>query len=237
MCCAGPSGRDVIQILHIESDEGYRRRVPRMLERSQWGPYEVHLATSLRAGIKKLSKEGFDAVVLELELPDCDGLEPVFRVKQAGPQVPVLVYTAMEEEEIANRTIREGVQDFLPKESTTSFQLSRAIIYAIERQKLINRAARLQKELVGSERDRAVVETARAAVREIEPSLQSLDMELGEMELDGDVSEIIRRIEAVRNTLDKLFESVDRLDRVYRYVAEDNSDDERKVNLNAATFG
>ncbi|MFW6457116.1 MAG: response regulator [Planctomycetota bacterium] len=237
MCCAGTDDRDMIKVLHIEPDEGYVRRLPRMLRRSQWGPYEVEFATTLKEATEKLTTSTPDAVVMELELPDSEGLKAVYCVKKAGPQVPVLVYTAMEEEKVASKTIREGAQDFLPKASTTSFQLSRAIVYALERQKLINRAARLQKQLVGSERDRAVVETARAAVREIEPSLQSLDVEVGEMESDGDVDEIVRRIEAVRNTLDELFASVDRLDRVYRYVAEDNSDDGRKVNLNAATFG
>lgn len=237
MSSAGSDCRDVTDVLHIDSDEGYVRRLPRMLERSQWGPYEVESALNLREGIQKLDESVFDAVVLELELPDSSGMEPVFRVKQAGSQTPSLVYSSTEEREVASRAIREGAQDFLPKDTTTSFQLSRAIKYAIERQKLINRAARLQQELVGSERDRAVVETARAAAREIEPSLQSLDVELGEMESNEDVNEIIRRIEVVRNTLDELFKSVERLDRVYRYVADTTDEEGRKVNLNAATIG
>ncbi len=237
MSCGGSEGRDVTEILQIDCDEGYIRRMPRMLDRSQWGAYSVEAAATLSDGTHKLREASFDAVVLELELPDSEGIEALFRVKQLRPQLPALVYSGIQENDVGNRVIREGAQDFLPKDTTTSFQLSRALAHAIERQKLINRAARLQKELVGSERDRAVVETARAAAREIEPSLRSLDVELEQMESNEDVHEIIRRIEAVRNTLDQLFESVERLDRVYRYVAETSGEEGRKVNLNAATLG
>jgi signal transduction histidine kinase len=86
------------------------------------GDAEVHLA-----------KAATDLIILDLGLPDAQGLEAVRRARAAAPRVPLVVLTGQNDELIAIQALQEGAQDFLVKGQIEAYGLVRAIRYAIER--------------------------------------------------------------------------------------------------------
>jgi two-component system, cell cycle response regulator len=82
-----------------------------------------------------LSKDNFDAILLDLSLPDSQGIGSLDLVRQQAPQSPIVVLTALNDRDIAIKSVRQGAQDYLIKGSFEGESLSRAIYYAIERQR------------------------------------------------------------------------------------------------------
>jgi PAS domain S-box-containing protein len=83
---------------------------------------------------QRLNEENFDIILLDLSLPDSLGIETVARVQEYGVNVPIVVLTAQNDEELALRLISVGVQDYLVKRKIDSELLIRSLRYARERQ-------------------------------------------------------------------------------------------------------
>jgi PAS domain S-box-containing protein len=83
---------------------------------------------------QRLNEEIFDIILLDLSLPDSLGIETVARVQEYGVNVPIVVLTAQNDEELALRLISVGVQDYLVKRKIDSELLIRSLRYARERQ-------------------------------------------------------------------------------------------------------
>lgn len=77
--------------------------------------------------------QNFDAILLDLRLPDSTGLATVVQFRQAVPDIPVVVVTEIDDENLALAAIRAGAQDYLSKEDITIQQLLRSVRFAIER--------------------------------------------------------------------------------------------------------
>lgn len=75
----------------------------------------------------------FDVILLDVRLPDSTGLETIVQFRQAIPDVPVVVITNGNDEDLALASIRAGVQDYLSKDEITIQQLLRSVRFAIER--------------------------------------------------------------------------------------------------------
>ncbi len=80
---------------------------------------------------------GVDAILLDLGLPDSDGLESLARAEAAAPHVPIVVLTGFDDEELGVEAVRKGAQDYLVKGQTTTRLLTRVIRHAVERNRLI----------------------------------------------------------------------------------------------------
>lgn len=90
-------------------------------------------AISICKEYKAQAGQNFDVILLDLRLPDSSGLETVLRFRQAIPEIPIVVITAIDDEDLALASIRAGVQDYLSKEAITIQQLLRSVKFAIER--------------------------------------------------------------------------------------------------------
>ncbi|MBD2529301.1 HAMP domain-containing histidine kinase [Nostoc flagelliforme FACHB-838] len=84
------------------------------------------------------SQRRFDLVLLDLSLPDSIGLDTLKEFQAAVPDIPVVVLTGLDDEDLALQALAEGAQDYLVKDQITIQRLVRAIRYAIERSEILN---------------------------------------------------------------------------------------------------
>lgn len=117
-----------------------------MLRRLSGASREVHHASTLQAGLAQLDSRRHAAVLLDLGLPDCEGLACVSTIVQAHPEVPVIVLTGRDDD-IGERAIALGAQDFLRKGETPVSEIDRSLRHALARQQLENDAREVAQEL------------------------------------------------------------------------------------------
>ena len=126
-----------INVLLVEdspSDASLFCRIFSLFDREQWHLVQVD---RLDDAIALCEDVRFDVVLLDLGLPDSDGLETVIEFKSAKPDIPIVVLTGSDDEELALQAIAKGAQDYLVKDQITSQLLTRAIRHAIERGELV----------------------------------------------------------------------------------------------------
>jgi DNA-binding NtrC family response regulator len=85
--------------------------------------YEVKLAAGGREGIELLEKEPFDLVLLDLKMPDMDGIEVLQKIKDTWPQTKVIIITGYSTVETAVKTLRLGALNYLEKPFTPDILL------------------------------------------------------------------------------------------------------------------
>jgi PAS domain S-box-containing protein len=95
--------------------------------------YKVEHAGSLGEALRRLAREQFDLVVLDLTLPDSRGYETYEKVRSLARNTPVILMTAVEDEQLASRAVRDGAQDYLVKSQLSSALILHCMRYAIER--------------------------------------------------------------------------------------------------------
>jgi PAS domain S-box-containing protein len=129
-----------INILLIEDNQDDAELLQRKLAKSANGRFKVIPANSLKDGLEKLAADKPDLVLSDLGLPDSHGLDTVTKVLQMAPDIPLVVLSGYDNEEVAIKAVQLGAQDYLVKGKLDSTQMERSLFYAIER-------SRLQREL------------------------------------------------------------------------------------------
>jgi phosphoserine phosphatase RsbU/P len=103
-----------------------------------------------------LAEGGIDVVLLDLTLPDSQGLDTVARMRAQAPAMPVVVLTVLEDGDVGVKAVQMGAQDYLPKSRLDGELLHRVLRYAIERRQ--------------AERDKAQILAARAVQQKLFPA-------------------------------------------------------------------
>lgn len=142
-----------IKTLLVEDSSADARLTRELLAEVRGKVFDVDWANRLAVGLQLLSREPYDIVLLDLELPDTVGMETLAAVQAAAPHVPIIVMTNCDDEELATGAVRQGAQDYLVKGTGDANLLSRAIFYAIERKRAEEELARSRTELQ-ADRDR-----------------------------------------------------------------------------------
>jgi signal transduction histidine kinase len=146
---------ETIRVLLIEDDLGDALLVTRRLERELGSLENIRLdrALTLAEGIDRLGKESTDAVLLDLHLPDSAGADTVRRLREADPNVPIVVFTSAGDGDLPLRALKAGAQDYLGKgDFETGPLIHRCLRYAIERARIVGEKQRLQEQLDEAER-------------------------------------------------------------------------------------
>ena len=121
------------KLLLVEDNPGDARLLREMLNEAGAYKTEVTHAESMKEAETHLAACVFNIVLLDLGLPDSQGLEAVRRARAAAPRVPLVVLTALDDEGLATRALQDGAQDYLIKGQIEVRGLLRALRYAIER--------------------------------------------------------------------------------------------------------
>jgi hypothetical protein len=131
-----PTNRRPTRALLVEDNPGDAFLVQEQLSRLG-ASFDVKSTDHLSAAIEAATSTPPDVVLLDLNLPDSTGTETIRRMIQRVPNVPVLVLTGQDDEDLAVKAMQEGAQDYLVKSDFDRRHLARAIKYAIERQSLL----------------------------------------------------------------------------------------------------
>ncbi len=90
-------------------------------------------ARKLKDALELVRRSELDLVLLDLTLPDAEGLDTFRRLREGLPQVPVVILSGREDEQLALDAVRAGAEDYLRKGELTSVSLQRAVRYAASR--------------------------------------------------------------------------------------------------------
>jgi diguanylate cyclase (GGDEF)-like protein/PAS domain S-box-containing protein len=128
------------KVLLVEDNPGDARLLREMFNEQGSSRTEVTIAQSMGEAEKYLAEHDVDIVLLDLGLPDVNGLDVVRRAHAAAPRVPLVVLTGLDDETLAARALQEGAQDYLVKSQIDTYGTTRGLVralrYAIERKSL-----------------------------------------------------------------------------------------------------
>ena len=141
-----------VSILLIEDNPGDRRLIREMLAEAGNVAFDVQYADRLQAAMECLGQNGVEVILLDLGLPDSQGLETLRKVYAQASEMPIVVLTGLNDEMVGVQAINEGAQDYLIKGQVDTQLLRRTIRYAIERKQAEERERRLQVQLSLSNR-------------------------------------------------------------------------------------
>jgi PAS domain S-box-containing protein len=124
-----------IHALLIEDNPGDARLIGEMIAEAGNGSARLKWVERLGPGLQSLVEGEIDIVLLDLALPDSQGIDTLSAVREAAPGVPVVVLTGLDDEYAAVESLRQGAQDYLVKGKFDGALLLRSIRYARERKK------------------------------------------------------------------------------------------------------
>jgi two-component system, OmpR family, sensor kinase len=128
------AAENVRRVLLIEDDDAHAYFISRYLSQVKGVRIAVSRAATLANGLRLLASQPFDAVLLDLRLPDSDFDETLSRTLPNAFDVPIIVLSTLYDPTLAERVINQGAQDFLYKGDLSPELLCRAITQAVERQ-------------------------------------------------------------------------------------------------------
>src|SRR5262245_37847706 len=124
-----------IRVLLVEDNNALARMMSDMLVQAAASEFAVDAVDRLSIAVERISRGGIDVVLLDLALPDSQGIQTFAEICNRAPDVPIVVLTALEDETVALTSLHDGAQDYLIKSEINPRALIRSIRYAIERKR------------------------------------------------------------------------------------------------------
>ena len=121
------------RVLHIGGSITDARRIQEALTGSNGESYTIEWVGKLSEGLESLTTKRASAVLLDLELTDCLGVDALRALFQIAPDIPILVIGGEENEETARRVVLAGAAEYLLTNRLDSYWLPRALQHAVER--------------------------------------------------------------------------------------------------------
>jgi len=149
-------------VLLIEDNPGDARLVREHLAERLGAACQLHEVPSLASGLRWLDEHRADLVLLDLSLPDSQGLETFLAVHAHAPDTPVVILSGRDDDELALDAVRAGAEDYLAKQHVTGAVLVRSMRLAVERRK-VERALRNNEV-----RHRAAADAAESGVMQLD---------------------------------------------------------------------
>lgn len=139
--------RRSISVLVIEDNPHDAGSVTRALKKSTRVAFQVGIASTLYDGLAALVETSHDAVLLDLGLPDSQGVDAVRQIVDVSVETAVIVLTGFDDDPTALAALQQGAQDYLPKGIFDPDTLTRALLYSVERLRLRRELEQINGEL------------------------------------------------------------------------------------------
>lgn len=191
-----------IHVLLIEDNAEHVEFLTRLLVTAAGGLFEMTSAGTVALGLEAFARRQPDVVLLDLTLPDSEGLETFLRIMEIAQAVPIVVMSGTNDVGLAIETVQLGAQDYLVKGHVDNHLLVRSLQYAIERKR-----AQIALQRAHGELEERVSERT-AALRETNVRLQN------------EVAERKRAEEAVMQSNRQLATAIDQLRQAQREVVQ-----------------
>jgi signal transduction histidine kinase len=220
-----------LKVLLVEDNAVDARLIQASLVERSDEPFDLETVHTLQLGLERLSAGGIDAMLLDLGLPDSFGAETFVRAKARALGVAIIVLTGMNDDSLALKLVQGGAQDFVAKADVSGNNLKRAIIYAVERERLEQEFRKLNLQLEQRVKDRTG--ELEASNRELEAFSYSVSHDLraplsaligfaellmlkNEAQLDATGQKYLRRIQESAFRMSELIDDLIRLAQVSR---------------------
>jgi signal transduction histidine kinase len=119
----------------VEDNPGDVRLIEEMLREPPALPFVLTLSTRIEELLENLARDSVDILLLDLGLPDSQGIATFHRINDHAPGVPIVIFSGVEDEQLATEAVSTGAQDYLVKGHIDSYLLKRSIRYSIERKR------------------------------------------------------------------------------------------------------
>ncbi|NER19566.1 MAG: response regulator [Symploca sp. SIO1C2] len=126
-----------VKILLIEDNLAEARLLQEVLKGSTFKQFSLMHVQRLRDALELLNQDCFDVILLDLSLPDSQGLASLAPLINRAPSIPIVVLTNTNDDELAIEAVRQGAQDYLVKRQISREVLVRSVSYAIERKQTL----------------------------------------------------------------------------------------------------
>ncbi len=126
-----------VRILLIEDNLAEARLLQEILALSQFNQFSLVHVKRLQEALLQLNQKEFDVILLDLTLPDSEGLGSLAPLLSKAPHLPIVVLTNTNDDELALEAVRRGAQDYLIKRHINTNMLVRSVRYAIERKQAL----------------------------------------------------------------------------------------------------
>lgn len=140
-----------VRVLLVDDNPGDRDLAEERLAHSRTECFVVDSAATLRQALERLSHGTYDVVLLDLGLPDSQGIDTYRTVQARAPDIPVVILTGSEDDAMAREALNAGVQDYLVKDWDDATLTARSVRYAVERKQLL---VQLERERKAREQER-----------------------------------------------------------------------------------
>jgi signal transduction histidine kinase len=140
-----------LQLLLVEDNPGDAELVRAFLEDQL--DHELLHAPSLQEATDLLSTRQPDLILLDMGLPDSRGIDTLHAVQRYAPEVPSIILTGREDDELAMHAMRSGAQEYLPKQSMSEELLVRTVRHSVERHELLRETQRQAALTSAAERE------------------------------------------------------------------------------------
>ena len=149
------------KILLIEDNAADARLIEEMLLEAQrdnprLDVYQLEHTKDLQTGLNALESNLYQVLLLDLSLPDSQGLDTFRTVQERHPKLPLIVLSGLDDRTLALQAVGEGAQDYLVKGQVDGNLISRSMHYAVERKRIEEEKSRFQEQLFQSQKMEAI---------------------------------------------------------------------------------
>ncbi|MFP4381288.1 MAG: response regulator [Candidatus Sumerlaeia bacterium] len=168
-----------IRVLLVEDNEDDAFLLSDHISRTE-PKIRLDIQPNLKAAIAAMDSENYNAVILDLGLPESSGLETLSSFRSQCQDAPVVVLTGLEGDEIGLAAVKSGAQDYIPKSQISGALVCRSIRYAIERKAAEDNRLKLESRIQEAEKLESLGMLAGGVAHDFNNLLQSI---IGNVEL------------------------------------------------------